>query len=274
VLLRRSRHLAVALLTALLATFGLVACTPTPPPLRVELWGDSISAQASSYFDYFIGVNGKAVGRTHALGGSALCDWFADMRAETDPTNPTAFHPQVVVIQFSGDAFTPCMKDAAGRSLTGQALINKYAHDAALVVGYFSIRQIPVYFVSTPISVYDAMAGTVGMTALGRMFSMLPARFPAGNWVRFIDAAAAVEWHGKFSVTLPCLPWETCTGRWPDGTRTVVVREADGVHFCPTKEVPIPGNPFGLTQCPVYMGGAFRFAMAIIGPILHDSGRS
>jgi hypothetical protein len=145
------------LLAAVLAAFGLVACTPTPPPLRVELWGDSISAQASSYFNYFVGVNGKAVGRTHAFGGAALCDWFADMRAETDPANPAAFHPQAVVIQFSGDAFTPCMKDANGRPLSGQAVINKYASDAAKVIAYFTSRHTPVYFVSTPISVYDAL---------------------------------------------------------------------------------------------------------------------
>jgi hypothetical protein len=265
--------LAVALLTAVLATFGLVACTPTPPPLRVELWGDSFSAQASTYFDYFIGLNGKAVGRTHAFGGSALCDWFADMRAETNPANPAGFHPQAVVIQFSGDAFTPCMKGPNGQPLSGQAAINKYASDAAMVIAFFSSQHIPVYFVSTPIIWADAKNGVVGMTPLGRMFSTLPARYP-GIGVHFIDAAAAVEWHGHYSATLPCLPWETCTGRWPDGTKTVVVRQADGVHFCPVKEVPIPGNPFGLQQCPVYMGGAFRFVTAITGPILRDFHRS
>jgi hypothetical protein len=101
------------------------------------------------------------------------------------------------------------------------------------------------------------------------MFSQLPTRYPEGGLVRFIDGAAAVEWHGHYTDTLPCLPWEKCTGRWPDGTPTVVVREADGTHFCPVKEVPIP-NGGGFTQCPVYMGGATRYALAIAGPILRD----
>ena len=99
------------------------------------------------------------------------------------------------------------------------------------------------------------------------MFSQLPGRFPAGGLVRFIDGAAAVEWHGRYSLTLPCLPWEACTGHWPDGTRTVVVREADGAHFCPVTEVPAGG---GFTRCPVYMGGAARYALAIAGPVLRD----
>ena len=88
-----------------------------------------------------------------------------------------------------------------------------------------------MYFVSTPISRVQAAAGAVGNTPLGVMYSQLPARYPAFGLVRFIDGAAAVEWHGHYTDTLPCLPWETCTGHWPDGTPTVVVREADGLRW-------------------------------------------
>ena len=95
--------------------------------------------------------------------------------------------------------------------------------------------RVPVYFASTPI--YRAQASLyVGDTPLGVMESKLPARNP-GKGVRFIDAAQSVELNGHYTDTLPCLAGEKCTGRWPDGQFTVVVREADGGHFCPVKEV-------------------------------------
>ncbi len=260
------------LLVAALAGVGVsTACTPAPkpPPLRVEVWGDSVAAQASDYIGFYLGLSGKVTTRIHTFPGSAMCDWFPDMRSESNLSNPAGFHPQAVIIQFSGDAFTPCMKASNGVAYSGQGLINKYAADSAYVASLFTRAHVPVYFVSTPISRAQAAHGDVGNTPLGVMFSKLPSRFPAGGLVRFIDGAAAVEWHGHYTNTLPCAPWETCTGHWPDGTRTVVVREADGAHFCPVKEVPIPGGN-GFTRCPVYMGGAARYAMAIAGPVLRD----
>jgi hypothetical protein len=268
---RRFRPLQAVLLAVAVVSVGVsAACTPPkPPPLRVEVWGDSIAAQASPYISFYLDLSGKVTTRLHTFPGSAMCDWFPDMRNELNPANPAGFHPQAVIIQFSGDAFTPCMKNASGVPYSGQALVNKYASDSAYVISLFTHAHVPVYFVSTPISRGQAAQGYVGNTPFGVMFSQLPARYPAGGLVRFIDGAAAVEWHGHYSDTLPCLPWETCTGHWPDGTKTVVVREADGTHFCPVKEVPIPDGG-GLTQCPVYMGGAARYAMAIAGPVLKD----
>jgi hypothetical protein len=261
------RRLHAFMLTAAIAGLAVsAACTPPkPPPLRVEVWGDSIAGQASPYISFYLGLSGKVTTRIHTFPGTALCDWFSDMRSEL--TSPAGFHPQAVVIQFSGDAFTPCMKQPSGVAYSGQALINKYASDSAYVISLFTRVHVPVYFVSTPISRAQAAQGDVGNTPLGVMFSQLPARFPAGGLVRFIDGAAAVEWHGHYTDTLPCAPWETCTGHWPDGTPTVVVREVDGTHFCPVKEVPVPG---GFTRCPVYMGGAARYALAISGPVLRD----
>ncbi len=241
---------------------------PARLPLRVEVWGDSHADQAKDYISYYIGLGGKATSKIHTYGGTALCDWFADMRLELDPANPASFRPQAVAIQFSGNTFTPCMQDANGRPLTGQALIAKYRADAETVIRMFTAVKIPVYFVSTPISRADAALGYVGLTPLDVMYSKLPQRFPAGHLVRFADAAAAVEWHGHYTDTLPCLAWEKCTGRWPDGTKTVVVRQADGGHFCPVTETEVNG----VKECPVYMGGAARFAIAIAHPILADFG--
>ena len=243
-----------------------ITSKPTPKsPLRVELWGDSFSDQARDYLSFDFGLSGRATSIEHAYGGTALCDWFPDIRREIDPANRRSFHPQVAVIQFSGDAATPCMHDAKGLAYSGQALIDKYGADSAIAITMFTKAKIPVYFVSTPLSRVESPKYT-GLTQLGGMFSTLPARFPAGGMVRYIDGATPLEWRGKFSATLPCAAWETCTGRWPDGTRTVVVRQTDGTHFCPVAQRATPL----LRSCPVAMPGAQRFALAIAGPIIRD----
>jgi hypothetical protein len=266
VVLRPLRLLAALLGLASLTLIAGGCVTAAKPPLRIELWGDSISAQAAPNISFFLGLSGKATSRVHTFGGTALCDWFPDMRSELNPSNPAGFHPQAVIIQFSGDAFTPCMRDRAGFPYSGQGLVNKYAADSAAAIAMFSAAHVPVYFVSTPLSRTQSLVYT-GLTPLDVMFSQLPARFPAGRLVRYIDGANPLEWHGKFSFTLPCLSWETCTGRWPDLTRTVVVRQADGVHFCPVAEV-MQSN--GFRTCPVPMPGATRFALAISGPVSRD----
>jgi hypothetical protein len=260
--LRSLRLLLVALAVALTA----VACTPTKPPLRVEFWGDSMGTQAGPYFNYFIGASGKATGRTHTFPGTSLCDWISDIRAELNPANHSGFHPQAAVIEFNEFAFSKCVRNSQGVPLSGQALLNKYAADSAQVIGMFTRARVPVYFVSTPITRAEANQGDVGLDPLSRMFSQLPAKYPGGI-VRFIDAGAAVLLNGHYTVTLPCLYFEKCTGRWANGTRTVVVREADGVHFCPVAEVPSGG---GFTKCSVAMPGAMRYVIAMTGRILKD----
>jgi hypothetical protein len=225
-----------------------------------------VSAQAAPDIAFALDATGKVNTITHTYGGTALCDWFPDMQSEINPANPTGFHPQVAIIQFSGDAFTPCMKTSSGAPYTGQALINKYAADSAMAISMFSKAGIPVFFVSTPISRLEAAKGYVGDTPIDFMFGTLPSRYPAGHLAQFIDGAQAVEWHGHYSATLPCQAGETCTGSWPDGTKTVVVREADGTHFCPVKEVSVDGS--ATTTCPVPMPGAERYARAIATPIL------
>jgi hypothetical protein len=250
-------------LVGVLAALGVSSCTLTKPaPLRVEFWGDSIGFQAAPYINYFIDATGKATVRTRVFPATSLCDWLPEIRRELDPANRTAFHPQAVVLEFTGVALYPCMQDAHGVPLAGQAIINKYVADTATAIAIATKAHVPIYFVSPPIYKEDA-AKYVDTTPLGVMYSKLPARYP-GGLVRYIDAAQAVEWHGHYTDTLPCSPWEHCTGRWPDGTKTVVVRENDGRHFCPAPEV--------FWDCPVPSPGAWRYAAAITTPVLHDFG--
>ncbi len=274
-MLDRLTHLLLAFLTATGASgahSAAVAPHPRPvqtTPVRVELWGDSMGAQSAPAFQQLLAASKHAVSANHTFPGTAICDWLADMRREVDPANPAGFHPQAAVLVFSGIAYTACMRDRHGAELTGAALIDKYRSDAAAAIAIFEHAHVPVYFASVPISRANAAAGMVGNTPLGKMYATLPKLHPGGT--RFIDAAQAVEWHGHYTDTLPCEKGETCTGHWPDGTATVVVREADGKHFCPVAEVPT-GGAWGLKECPVVMPGAVRYMRAITTKVLDDFG--
>jgi hypothetical protein len=274
--LKHLAHLLVALVTVTGVSGGRGASV-TPhvrhaapkTPVRVELWGDSMGMQAAPSFGLQLALSKHAVSANHTFAGTAICDWLGDMRREVDPANPAGFHPQAAVFVFSGISYTACMRDSHGAELTGTAMINKYRADAAAAIAIFAKAHVPVYFASVPISRDDAAAGIVGNTPLGKMYATLPRLHPLT--ARFIDAAQAVERGGRYTDTLPCEKGETCTGHWPDGTATVVVREADGKHFCPVAEVPT-GDQWGLLGCPVVMPGALRYMRAITTRVLGDSG--
>jgi hypothetical protein len=243
------------------ASLGVTSCTAQHPvTYRVEVWGDSLAYQAGPYINYFFDASGRTVSRTHVFAATAICDWIPDIRNELNPHNPSGYHPNRIVLVFSGVALYPCMDGPNGVPLSGQALINKYQADARTVIAIASAVHVPVYFASTPIFKQDANL-YVGDTPLGVMYSQLPAAFPGGI-VRFIDSAQSVEWQGHYTDTMPCQSFEHCTGRWPDGTPTVVVRESDGKHFCPVAEL--------FFNCPVPMPGAMRFGASITTKVLAD----
>src|SRR4051794_9949432 len=69
--------------------------TPAPPPpaapLRVELWGDSLSWQSASYWTPRMTAGHHATVRTQVFGGTAPCDWLPDFRSELNPANRSGF---------------------------------------------------------------------------------------------------------------------------------------------------------------------------------------
>ena len=117
-------------------------------------------------------------------------------------------------------------------------------------------RRAEVYLVGLP---YDESPGlNVNVAALNQLYASLAA---ADTGVDYVDAGQAVMAYGTFTWTLPCLPGEPCTG--PSGTD--VVRAPDGVHFCPTATVTVVDY---FAECSVYSSGAFRFAAAMLSPVL------
>ena len=88
-------------------------------PLRARkaiLYGDSLAWQAQEFFVAALAGAGITQVTTRTFGGTAICDWFADMRADA-----VAIHPDVVVVEFSGNALTPCRRPSTERPCRASA---------------------------------------------------------------------------------------------------------------------------------------------------------
>jgi hypothetical protein len=224
----------------------------------VVLYGDSLAWEAQDVFvQAFADRTGlQIVVRT--FGGTAICDWLDKMADDAATLAPGA-----VVVEFSGNAMTPCMLDVNGNPLTGAAYLDRYAADAEAVIATFVPTGAQVVFAGAPISRSAEESGDFNGGKLNAVYEQL-ARVHDG--VRYTDAGATVLDEGHWTATLPCLPFEPCTGGLDASGRAVnVVRAPDGGHFCPTSE----GAVHGVTgTCPVWSSGAFRYGTALAGPVI------
>ncbi len=229
---------------------GFYGSTGGQPPRRVPkiaLYGDSLGMEAAPDFNFLAHAAGAgALVRTY--GGLAVCDFLTTMASDA-----ASFQPTAVVLEFTGDNFTPCM---AGDPVGSAQYYAKYRSDIETAIDIFRTHGAEVFLVGIP---FDASPGAnTNIADLNQLYSSIAA---ANTGVSYIDAGQAVMANGAFAWTLPCLPTEPCTG--PTGTD--VVRAPDGVHFCPTGEDTIRGY---FAVCNVYASGAFRFAAAMLGPAL------
>jgi hypothetical protein len=228
---------------------------------RVLLYGDSLAWEAQDSFRAALADTGIGEVLTETFGGTALCDWLSQMRSDQ-----RQLHPDAVVVEFSGNAFTPCMKGPNGAPLSGDALIDRYADDARTVLQIFGPDATLVYFASAPISFRAEQTGDSAPRRLHDAYASVAAF--SGWWARFIDAGSAVEDRGHWTSTLPCLADEPCDGGLASSGQAVnVVRAPDGIHFCPGA----PGAVDGVTgTCPVWSSGAHRYGIAMAAPIPRD----
>lgn len=239
---------AVVLAAALVLVVAVVRDPRSPS--RVILYGDSLSAQASEHFVDLVG--GDADVTLRVFGGTAPCDWLDTMRFDAE-----AIEPDAVVIQFAGNAFTPCMRGAAGEGAPPEEIAARYAADLDTATEIFTSAGVPVHLVTTPAGV-----GLREPVDLARVSRELAQR--GGRTVEVVDAGEALkDEHGDYPATLPCLPHEGPEHGCADGR--IAVRAADGMHFC--------DDPGGALACPGYSSGAWRFARAMAAPLHRTLGR-
>jgi hypothetical protein len=228
--------------------------------LRVALYGDSLSSQAHEFFVHAIRRAGITRVSTHTYGGTAICDWLSQMRSDA-----ASLHPDAVVVQFSGNDLTACMRGTDGEQLQGAAYFDKYEADASQVLKIFAPDHTLVFFAGSPVSRSEQQTHNVGLLRLNAMYREI-SQFSA--YGRYIDAGASVLLDGHWTRTLPCLPNEPCTGgRDANGTPINVVRAPDGGHFCPSGPHPVRGVT---ARCQVWSSGAWRFGNAMARPVIAE----
>jgi hypothetical protein len=236
-----------------------VAAAPTPltKPL-VILYGDSLAWEAEeSFVDAFAAEPGVQV-LTRTMGGTAICDYFDAMRRDAETLAPGA-----VVLEFSGNALTPCMEDANGHGLEGDDYWAHYRADAQTAIQIFAPHGTRLFFAGAPISRLQAITGDFHGGQVNAMYEEIARVHPN---VSYVDAGSAVLDGGRWTATLPCLPGEPCTGGADGIGRAVnLVRAPDGGHFCPAAEEAKRGV---VGACPVWSSGAYRFAVAMAQPVL------
>jgi hypothetical protein len=232
-----------------------------PEPLaarRVVLYGDSLAWQARGFFTAALAGAGITQVTTRTYGGTAICDWFGQMRADA-----AAIDPDAVVVEFSGNALTRCMRALDGSALTGAAYFQKYAADAAAVLDIFTPGHTLVFFAGAPISRGAERTGDPTTPTLHTIYAAVARSTPYG---RYTDAGASVLSGGRWTETLPCLAGEPCTGgRDANGTPVNIVRAPDGAHFCPGAPAAVRGVT---TECSVWDGGAWRYGNAMAAPVI------
>lgn len=227
-----------------------LSVVPQASPVRpvVALYGDSLSWEARDLFVAELASRAPAARvAVHTMGGTALCDWLDQMRADT-----AGLAGGVAVVQFSGNNFTPCMLDRSGVGLTGESLVDRYRADAVAAIEVFRSTGTTVLLAGAPIVDSE----------LNAMYAELAERH---DGVVYVPAGDAVLDAGRWTATLPCRPEEPCEGGVDaSGTPVNVVRAPDALHFCPTG-----AEGRGSTDdCPVWSSGAYRFALALAAPVI------
>ncbi len=189
------------------STTLLVLEDPPPTPsdieadeqLRVVLAGDSITDQVAPYLQWILS-EAATIEHRH-LWGTALCDWFADSGGDLGLEHLELWEPHIYIVDHGGNGMTPCMADAAGLPLTGEAYTAKYLADTEYVVELASRTGSRVLLVDQPVSRGDFRSGT------GEIYRSMPVRHP-GGLVRFFSTWPAITPDGQFVQSAPCEVYE------------------------------------------------------------------
>ncbi len=230
------------------------AFTVAPTP-RAIVYGDSLTWESRRYIPGLAAALGVEATH-HSYVGTAICDWTPDMWRRVPHERP-----DVVVVAFYGNSWTPCMADGKGDYLQGAAKARKYVHDANAAVAIALATGSKVVFVGAPRS--KPQMSDPDWELVRDVYRAQVTRHPGK--VFYVDAGTTIAPNGTFTPTMPCLPRERdlvdTNGAHPCQRGRIVVRAPDGVHFCPDGRDDAMGQP---GPCATYMSGAYRYMQTIL----------
>lgn len=156
---RRLRQV-LSVFAALAIAGTLTACVP-PPVIMV--FGDSLVTESDGGIRLLFGDAYDV--RVSAFGGSALCDFAAQIVEEA-----RTVRPRMVVLAFSGNAFTPCMRPPPGTANNATWWAQKYETDLNDVINRLGAMGVSSTVVGAPPMVVRGnslgVAGTAGVTTI------------------------------------------------------------------------------------------------------------
>ena len=252
------------LLIVLLAA-GLVASLLQAPAARAEeplvlVYGDSLLYESQVFAEQLLRDVGHVRYHVGGFGGAATCDFQSLFEQDA-----AKYQPVAVVLSFSGNAITPCMRNADGSFVNRQEWLRRYREDTIRAIATFRPGAPQIWLGTAPIARDQEAAGDFGVFELAAMYRELAAVNPR---VHVAESGDAVMWNRHWARWLPCLASEPCQGGVDIWGRPVnlVRNQWDGAHLCPA--------PFPIVErCPVYASGAMRFAGGLLIPVLRSLGR-
>jgi hypothetical protein len=225
---------------------------PDADPARVSLFGDSLTYQARAAFLAETVPLGVRFVTVSTRPGAALCD-----DRDAIVRDLTSKRPDLLVLEYSGNSFTPCMTDERGGQLTigSRMWRERYRED---------LDRIATIAASTGTDVVWATAPPVEKIGTppdypARIEAIARAVADRDPRVRVADTGAAVAAQDGFARTLPCRPDEVALCGADD---RIAVRAEDRLHFDCIGTIDFMGGCIG------YSAGARRYGAALAAVVL------
>jgi hypothetical protein len=200
---------------------------------RVAFFGDSLGSETDPHLAWLLAERGVDY-RFGGHPGTATCDYLDEMRRRAQD-----YHPDVVVLLFTGNALTPCITARSGgdRGIVGpdgpafmlSAFESAYLEDTVAAIETFD-NTVDVVLVGLPPTRTERSAAAY---LVDNLYRLIAESYPN---VYYLSPERLLTANGDYVDELPCMAVEPCTPGEP-----VPVRADDGGHLC----APAPTFCFG-----------------------------
>src|SRR5207244_9351874 len=171
----RSVRRAIPLVLRAVALVATLAGTPVAhadEPL-VLVYGDSLLFESQPFAEQLLGQVGHVQFHVGGFGGAATCDFQPLFEKDA-----AKFHPAAVVLSFSGNAISPCMRNPDGSAVSHAEWLRRYQADTVKAIATFRSGAPQIWLGTAPISRDPEAAGDRGVFDLADMLRELARENP------------------------------------------------------------------------------------------------